>query len=106
MKNNKSKIKRVARYGVALSSIFVANEIQADIDTITWNGGQPDVGIGEALDVDQLPNQGNNYDFAIYGYYFSSCVGSAQTACATFSFSSIYGGYFIAGLGSFDFWDL
>ena len=43
MKNNKSKTKRVARYGVALSSIFVANEIQADIETITWDGGQQDV---------------------------------------------------------------
>ena len=108
MKNNKSKTKCVARYGVALSSIFVANEIQADIDTITWNGGQQDVVLTSTstafMDLDQLPNLiGNSNDFTAIRTSTYRCFGRFSSSCITYTGSVISGvPSVIAGVSSFD----
>ena len=115
MKNNKSKTKRVARYGVALSSIFVANEIQADIETITWNGGQPNVVLSDVgsvdLDLDQLQNLiSTGYGFIYTGFDFRgsrftflSCIGFGVSQACTSTTGSLINGVqsAIAGVGSF-----
>ena len=104
MKNSKSKTKRVARYGVALSSIFVANEIQADIETITWNGGQPNVVLSDVgsvdLDLDQLQNLiSTGYGFIYTGFDFRgsrftflSCIGFGVSQACTSTTGSLING--------------
>lgn len=111
MKNKSSKLAAASKYGVAISSLFVANEIQADVETITWNGGEAEVilSIGQTgfssqeMDLDQFPNGIYTIEFTATKYAFSSCVGSLSQACVTFSFESLRGlPHAIVGLDSFD----
>ena len=63
---NKSSIKNVSIFGAALSSVFIAPEIQADVVDITWNSGESEVVVDHLrvrdgaplqpryLDIDQL----------------------------------------------------
>ena len=64
-KSVKHTTKHAAIFGAALSSAFVATEIQADVLDITWDGGQASVEVDfqvnefcgppiETLDIDQL----------------------------------------------------
>lgn len=110
--NNSSKLSVATKYGVAFSSLLVANELQADIETITWNGGESKVvlSIGQSgtsirqLDLDQLPNVfGNNFEFEVRKSALSSCFGDAGTICGRTSNASIRRQHpAIVGIGSFD----
>ena len=112
MKNNLSKLGIATKYGVAFSSLLVANEIQADVEAITWNGGESEVVLSidpfsftqQNMDLDQLPNIfGNSFEFEASKYSFYSCVGSVSQACVYFDAATLRGlQSAIMGLASFD----
>lgn len=78
------------RFGVAMSSLFVANEIHADILDISWNGGQSEVkfslqytSYNSALHELILDQVGSTTDFSVFNTMFSLNADGQNTEFVT-----------------------